>query len=264
MLNENNVILIVGDLGSGINLVKNVISLDPNVDWPHRSGSSTLDRFNFIKQTAYPLSLKNNLSNWLTHEYKLRSWTHKYKVDISDNYADIATPLVTTLSQDCTIVFMTHWCEIANQLLAQYPDIRIISVCADTQQELIWQIKTYIDKIGIDKLQNFSFVDNIETQKQIYIKSHGLDSYHRFNVLNMYEILKERSVTYCQLPGHKIAVAELHSPHWVLKLNNQLQLDINVEQAANLIKIWDQLHEPVTEDCPWLELILTSEKYEKN
>ena len=44
-INDNNIIVVVGDLGSGVNFIKNLLLLDDSTDWPLVKTNSRLDYF---------------------------------------------------------------------------------------------------------------------------------------------------------------------------------------------------------------------------
>ena len=81
-MNDNNIILLVGDLGAGTNMVKNILLLSEDVDWP---ANPVIDRLAFIKQNIYPDSLKNNMQLWLKCEYRLRNFNHYYPIIVEAN-----------------------------------------------------------------------------------------------------------------------------------------------------------------------------------
>lgn len=252
-LNESNIVIVVGDLGSGVNLVKNILLTSPDVDWPYLES----DRFNFLVKTSYPESLKSDMSQWVILESKVRLWGQLYGADIADEYQDINTSTIIARSQTHRLVFISHWCNIALELKKQYPGIKIISLYPENFSELLWQVKTYIDKRGIDKIGNFSFADNIEQSKKNYIEQHGIDTYYKFNISNMVGIFNDRASQYKTLSNYTISIGELASPTWVQRIAQQLNIKIDQLQATKLIDIWKNLHEPddAIDTCPWLELV---------
>ena len=237
-LEQQNIIIVVGDLGAGANLIKNTLFLSPDVDFP----MPVDERLNYIKNNIYPSLLKNNLSEWITYEYKLRTWQQWYNVDVSDYFSDISTAKVIVKSQNYKIVFITHWPDIANKLKTKYPGIKLVITSSNNKEQLQWQVDTYISKIGIDNLQNFSFPTDIEKNKQQYIDQHGIDAYHKFNILNMTEILERRIIEYKNLPGHHISVGDLGSGNWIVALQNYLNITLNIESCQDLIETWKKLH----------------------
>ena len=239
-LNEKNITVVVGDLGAGANLVKNVLLLSPEVDFPYCVES----RLDYIKNLVYPGYLKNNLNQWIKHEYKLRRWKEHYDVDIADQYADIGTTKVIQTSQSSKIIFITHRVDIATALKQKYPGIRLVSLYPKNDQELKWQITAYISKIGIENLHNFTFSDNIVQQKNDYINEFGLESYYQCNVLNMFEIMKERASDFEKLSAHLIAIGQLQTSDWISELLDFLNLKLDIDQAIELVTTWKNLHPP--------------------
>jgi len=240
-INQQNIIIVVGDLGSGVNMVKNVLLLSPEVDFPIAPNS----RLEYIKNLVYPDQLKDNLKNWIKFEYKLRNWKSLYQIDIADFYADIDTPKVIEISQHSRIVFITHWPDIALQLKNKYSNIKLIALYPKTDKDLQWQINTYIEKLGIERLQNFSFNDNIDQQKNNYISQYGIEEYYKFNVLNMFEIMQERADSYKNLPAYQIAISDLQNAEWIDGLSEYLNINLNLDQAHSLINTWKDFHQMI-------------------
>jgi hypothetical protein len=252
-MNEQNIIIVIGDLGSGINLVKNTILLSPAVHWPYDS----LNRFNYITTNAYPTLLKKSMENWITYEYRFRQSKKFYGVDIADNFADIATTEVIKISQTNKIVFITHWCDTANQLKNLYPGINIVTLYPNDDHELLWQIKTYVDKVGIGNIQNFSFFDDVKNQKYMYIDKFGIGSYYKFNISNMFHIMKNRVVDYKNISTNTIQIGKLPTGYWIEQLNDTLTLNLNTNEAKNMVSIWHNLHNNNSiYDYPWLDITL--------
>ena len=240
-INQQNVIIVLGDLGAGSNFVKNVLLLSPDLDFPWNTTKSRLD---FIISTVYPQSLKITPSRWISHEYKLRSWDYYYKVDISDIYSDINTQQVCEISQTRKIVFLCHDPAIVEKLKTKYPDISVVSLHADTKAGVAWQLSQYLSKIGIDRMHNFSFEQNAEQQKQDYIQQYGLEEYQKFNALNAFEIMYNRKNNYRHNDYITICIEHLQTNSWIQDVVNQLGININLSQAYDLAKIWRDLNPP--------------------
>ena len=242
-MNDNNIILLVGDLGAGTNMVKNILLLSEDVDWP---ANPVIDRLAFIKQNIYPDSLKNNMQLWLKCEYRLRNFNHYYGVDICDEFHNIVTDLTVKKSQLKKIVFLTHWPDIATRLKKQHKNIKIISLYAASEFDICWQIKAYIDKKGINDLHNFSFEQNQDENKIHYIKTHGLTAYYKFNVQNMFDILSQRTNQYKNLPAYVLPIGSLMSSntYWINEIIKYLTINLNIAQATELLNTWQMLHSP--------------------
>jgi len=242
-LNQQNIIVVLGDLGAGSNFVKNVLLLSDEVDFPWRSQ----DRLDFIQKNVYPESLQKKYNDWIKFEYRLRAWKKYYNVDIADKFSDICTQEVCNLTQTKKIVFLSHWPDIVNQLKEMYSKINVVSLHAKTQKEIDWQVSQYISKIGINSLQNFTFSENIEQQKQKYIAEHGIKSYQQLNALNMREILYSRKDTYQSKNYINVDIAQLQNDSWITDVAKQLNINIDLTQAKKLSKIWKRLNPPYIE-----------------
>lgn len=244
---EENIIIVVGDLGAGANFVKNTLLLSPSVDFPDAVGQ----RLQYICSLVYPPMLKNNLNKWISQEYRLRFWQQYYGVDIADYYNDINTPQLISASQHNKIVFLSHWPDTALKLKDLYPGIKLVSLYPANENELRWQINAYIEKLGIQRLQNFTFLNDIEQQKNNYINNHGADAYYKLNVLNMFEILRDRINDYKNLPGYNLSIGRLQRNDWATDLSKWLNIDIDPDQATALFETWHNLQPHSTENY-WL------------
>lgn len=238
---QQNIIVVLGDLGAGSNFVKNVLLLSPEVDFPQ---NTLLSRLEFIIETVYPDMLQNCASEWITHEYKLRKWQQWYGVDIADEYRDINTPQVKKVSETSKIVFLCHNPNIVEQLKRHYPDIVVVSLYAATEQAVAWQLSQYISKLGIDRMHNFSFEHDTNTQKQQYIQQHGLEQYQKFNALNAYEIMLARKDNYNRDDYITICIEDLQTNSWIPKVAKQVGITIDMQQAYILTQRWKELNPP--------------------
>jgi hypothetical protein len=254
---EKNIIILVGDLGSGVNFLKNLFLLSDQSHWPAQQTSSRLD---YLLDNIYPAQLKDNLSNWMRHEYKLRTWSRNYGADISDCYADISTALINDISQTNKICFISHWPNIVKKLKIQYSDICCVGLYPQTKFGLLWQIKTYIDKVGIENLQNFSFNDNIEENKQQHIAEYGIDHYYKTNVSNMVEIMGNRVVDYKEISNCSVCIEDLIGDDIsdiIANINKLTECNIDLKLAQRLHNAWKSLHQSQKQvnDCQWFEFV---------
>ena len=253
----NNIILAVGDSGSAVNFIRNLITLSDNVHWPHKQ----LPRLDFIVDTVYPSSLKDNLQAWLGQEYKLRNWEEVYGIDVShEPTSSILTPEVEKYLTTQHVVFMVHWVHYAKKILESTP-ATIVTISPNTDFGLRWQIRAFVEKCGIDFVPNYTFNGNVEAQRNMFIETQGLDCYRRANTLNMYEIIRSRVDTYSQLGlSHGLALTledlfeETTFVELVNKLNTHCNINIDINQAFAMRHAWWSLHWPLdnTQDFAWL------------
>jgi len=253
----NNIILAVGDSGSAVNFIRNLITLSDNVHWPH----DYLPRLDFIINTVYPRELKDNLQAWLGQEYKLRNWDEVYGIDASH---EPTTSIITPRVQECLkiqhVAFMVHWVHYAKKILEGAP-ATIVTITPSTDFGLRWQIRAFVEKCGIDYVPNYTFNGDIETQRNTFIETQGLDCYRRTNTLNMYEIIKSRVDTYRELGqshGLTLTLEDLFDETTFIalvhSLNKHCKINIDIVQACAMRQAWWSLHWPLnnTRDFAWL------------
>lgn len=257
----NNIILTVGDSGSTVNFIRNLITLDDSVHWPHVE----LPKLEYISKTAYPKTLKNNLHGWMGKEYQLRNWERVYGIDVSndstDEYKTVITEQVKSWLKTHHVTFMVHWLNVARSILHETPDARVITISPDTTLGFQWQIRAFIEKCGIDHVPNYTFKNDIEHEKQQFIKDNGIDVYRKTNAENMYHIIQSRIGQYKffgQSFGLALNLEELFTESafkkLVEKINNHCGININIVDAIQLRESWWRLHWPLEEtgDYKWL------------
>lgn len=254
----NNIILAVGDSGSAVNFIRNLITLSDKVHWPHEH----LPRLDFIINTVYTNELKNNLSGWMGREYKLRNWDEVYGIDVShEPTTSILTPKVQECLKTQHVAFMVHWVHYARKILNDTASPTVV-IRPRSEFGLVWQIRAFVEKCGIDHVPNYTFTgSDIDKQKNCYIKQHGLDAYRKENVLNMQEIIQGRINEYSLLGeshGITLDLEDLFTVdtfiNMVKELNSYLSIDIDLDQALQLRTAWWDLHWPLdcTTDFHWL------------
>jgi hypothetical protein len=253
----NNIILAVGDSGSAVNFIRNLITLSDNVHWPH----DYLPRLDYIINTVYPGELKNNLNNWMGQEYKLRNWSNVYGIDVShEPDTSILTPKVQECLKTQHVAFIVHWVRYAKKILNETNAATVV-ISPKSDFGLFWQIRAFVEKCGIDCVPNYTFNNNIEFQKKMFIDSQGLDCYRRTNTLNMYEIIKNRTSTYRELGqthGITLNLEDLFDESTFItlvhNLNAHCDINIDIDRACIMRNAWWSLHWPLhkTRNFAWL------------
>jgi hypothetical protein len=222
-------LLIVGDLGAGANLVKNICLLDQQFDCPW------VDRYK-VFQDIYK---STSFTQWLKDEYKTRFWKSLYGFDLSDSleYQNLVGLKKT--------VFINHSAFWEYENLVKFQEsCDIVFVAPLTDEGLRWQIRAYVEKRGINNLHNFSFL-NPEVEKPSFIEQHGINEYYKFNVLNMYEILKERRDAF--LSKNEISYFDMtptyKGQHNIAKhFNENFNLNIPQEESNKIFDLWYKCH----------------------
>lgn len=254
----NNIILAVGDSGSAVNFIRNLITLSDKVHWPH----DYLPRLDFIINTVYPSELKTNLAGWMGREYKLRNWNDVYDIDVSH---EPTTSIITPKVQECLktqhVAFIVHWVHYARKILNEINAPTVV-IRPRSDFGLLWQVRAFVEKCGIDFVPNYTFAgSDVDKQKSYYIEKHGLDAYRKENTLNMTEIIQSRVSEYSLLGKHhgiSLDLEDLFTADTFIKLieqlNNYLSINIELDQALQLRNAWWNLHWPLecTADFPWL------------
>lgn len=242
--------LVAGDLGAAANLIRNVMLLSNDVDWP-----LTTSRLGTILN-QYPISLKTMLSDWIPIEEKLRFSERLYGVDISREL-DWVNYKKNVIIKNKPAVFINH--SFVLQLdnfftFASYmPSIIVMPI---TDFGLNWQIRAYCEKKGVDVMHNFTFQDCIEEQKNKFINTHGQDAWNKENISNMKMIIKDRRdhVVSRVDPDMIIPLEWLVSNDdysTVNRLKKHFNISIDYDQASQVLNTWRSLHWPVEQTLDW-------------
>jgi len=242
MQNNTKPVLIIGDLGSGVNIVKNLLLLSNN----YRFETTNKDRLSELKK-FYPIEFKFDKTNWINNEYKLRYWNKYYGIDLSD---DINIPaILLKLKKINNVVFINHSAFYQKEEVVKLKEyFNLIYVCPKTKSGVKWQVNAYVDKITIKDLHNFTTRTDIE--KAEIIKTKGRIYWQQLNFENFYHIcLDRRTDFYCFCKQQKINTIALESLIKPLKhdmLYEQLVAILNYNAPKNnfmeLITMWLNLH----------------------
>lgn len=222
-------LLLIGDLGSGVNLVKNLCFLDTAFDCPWSNRYSTF-------KNGYKNS---QLENWYAFEHKTRFWHSRYGFDLSNSLKFHSK--IAEIPRTVIINHSLFW-EYENlDLYKSYCDVVFLAPLSD--QGLRWQIRAFVEKNKIENLHNFSFADPCR-EKTAYIQQHGLEQYYHFNLLNMYEIFKQRRDELADKIEHTFDMTPLYQGRNQITefLNSTFDLDIPADQAQHIYQLWHQLH----------------------
>jgi len=235
-------IIVIADLGAAGNLVRNLLLLSNQTDWPLLS-----DRLGTILQQYRPA---DDLSQWLDTEHRLRYWDKFYGVDLSDNINLLAFQQRNTKSSP--VVYINH------SALYQIDVFRLIKqqaltiyVAPTTEFGLRWQVRSYCEKKTAEKLHNFTFETDIDAQREHYCLTHGADSYYKLNVLNFKEIIKHRQQEF-GIPDISLELLLTGNANVVTDtLYKCLGIKIDVEFAQQVLDKWRQCHWPIAETNNW-------------
>lgn len=234
-------LLIVADLGAAGNLVKNMIVQSPQVDFPYQDRLGTV-----LKQ--YPDTLRQDKSTWLNFEYRLRNWEQSYGIDLSENLDWEEYQLVRQCHEK-SAVFLNHsaFYQIP-EFLEFYQNLLTILVLGTDDWQLKWQVRAYVEKKGVENLHDFTFEIDRDRQIKEFIDRHGRDEYHRVNIANMFEIMKQRSLEIAKyvdtskvLPLQWLIIPE-NDQRLVEHLENSFEIKLPLHDVKLILDAWRKLH----------------------
>lgn len=242
--------LVAGDVGAASNLVRNIMLLSEDVDWPLKTS-----RFETIIN-QYPRRLKTNMQEWIDVEAKLGFFKRFYDVDPSHdlNWNDYKKYIKPT---NKPAVFVNHsfvW-ELDNfKTFAKHMPSLIVMPTTDLGLE--WQIRAYCEKKGVEIMHNFTFPNDVEKQKAQYIQDHGIEAWCRENIANMKTIIKDRRDHVINTVDNDIILPlewliGSHGLSAVDKIREYFDIDIDVDQATEVLTMWNSLHWPVEQTFNW-------------
>jgi len=235
-------IVVIADLGSAGNLVRNLLLLSDQFDWP-----LTTNRFSTINTQYLP---NTKLENWLVLEYRLRFWLQQYGVDISDNINMLQFKKRRRPAQP--VVYLNHSAFYQQDEYKQLKnEVATLYVAPVTELGLSWQIRSYCEKKTVDKLHNFTFETEIDQQKQQYCIKHGIDAYYQLNIKNFKEIVNQRQKEF-GTPDLTLELLLTGTASEITALLFQTAgIRIDVSQASQVLNSWKQLHWPLEQTTAW-------------
>ena len=251
MQQNNKPHLIIGDLGSGSNIVKNLMLLDKK----YKFAPDVSDRHAEIMR-LYPQELKHNLSGWFKYEYKLRNWKRFYGIDLSD-YID-AQEVLHVVNKIDNVIFINHSAFYQKDVLLKIKDyFNITYVCPKTLDGLKWQIKMYVEKCSIDNLHNFS--TETDDEKKDIIAKHGVEYWKHLNLANMFATCRQRRADFYMFAKENsfniLALEMLYKPskHTMLYnfLTDKTGYNVNNDKFNELLNAWLSLHDDYTLTSQW-------------
>jgi hypothetical protein len=235
-------IVVVADLGAAGNLVRNLLLLSEQTDWP-----LSTNRFVAIANQYKP---NNNLSQWLTTEYQLRFWNKHYGVDIS-NDINLSTFVKRNLASN-PVVYLNHSAFYQHTEYQQLKEFaNIVYVAPTTEFGLKWQIRSYCEKKTVELLHNFTFDSDINNQRTQYCHEHGVDAYHRLNIKNFTEIVKQRQQDLGK-PDVPLELLLFGNIEQVVDiLFTRLNIVVDLALAKQILTKWQECHWPLAETDNW-------------
>lgn len=231
MLNEKNIIVCLGQSGSCINLIRNLILLDSTVHWPIDVGIT--DKINYLKSNVYNVS---DINHWLKHEIKIRNTYF----DLT-KLEQLESEEILNLAKTSKICLLSHSYKLVFEAVKKYPEIKIISSYADSLHSLKWQLRSSIEKLGgLEKLYNY-----IDIDKNAFLDKYTIEEYYQKNVTTMYnEFIKQtkyiESIGRCKIPLSSILNCEVNKI--VSSLNNFCDLNLTFDQVHEIMDCWQKLH----------------------
>lgn len=235
-------IVVVADLGAAGNLVRNLIMLSDQVDWP----LSPASRFDTISKQYNTVELKQ----WLSIEYRLRFWKQYYNVDLSDGI-DL-TLFQARNKTTAPAVYLNHTAFFQPdeyQALSQL--VTTLYVAPVTEFGLRWQIRSYCEKKTVEKLHNFTFDNNIDQRREQYCQEHGTEEYFKLNIKNFFEIVGNRQQEFGN-PNITLETLLLESPDKVTQaLCDHLNISIDTKLVEQILTKWRNCHWPIEKTNSW-------------
>jgi hypothetical protein len=235
-------LLVIADLGAAGNLVRNLLMLSDQIDWPLPS-----NRFDTIL-SQYPHDI--DLSQWLAIEYKLRFWQRYYNADLSNNLDFQAFQQRKRMPNP--VVYLNHSAFYQLDQVEKFrTEVNILYVAPATQFGIDWQVRSYCEKKTVEKLHNFTFNSEVEQQQKQFCAEHGHDAYYRLNVSNFKDIIGQRQKEFgtpdltleMLLSGPTTQIIEILLQH--------VGISIDSQQAKEVISQWRRCHWPLAETNNW-------------
>ena len=245
MKQSNKPLIIIGDLGAGTNIIKNLLMLDYRYNF--FNNSTEQDRKSKIF-SLYPLSLKNSLHTWFATEYTTRTWQSLYGIDLSDNIN--VNSAIKALNRINGVIFINHSAFYQlEEILQLQKHFNLVYILPKTLNGLQWQIKAYAEKITVEKLHNFT--TSTDAERTALINKHGMKSWSKMNLTNMFYICKQRRASFYQFAKcNNIKTISMESLLTPQKHNKLYKLfvstfgyTVNNSTFIELLNMWLNLHD---------------------
>jgi hypothetical protein len=211
-------LILIGDLGVGTNLIKNIFFLDSRYTPP----------FNYnIINTLYD---SKNFENWIRKEYTTRRWREN---DISD-----FVPKNLSLHAETPTIYINHSAFHTPSdldIILQQP-VQVIVLLPELDLSFDWQIRAYIEKVG--NVHDFGG----ETSEM--------------NLVNMYEIMYKRKNEMNKLCAKK-EIPILHTDSLYqgnfkkFFADSSSYVNIDYEKAETIYNKWLQCHWDYSQTRQW-------------
>ena len=239
-------ILLIGDAGSGVDFIKNLCLLDPNIDKPEYIN------FKFLNDLYSKITFKN----WPQYDNQTQYWNSRYGVDLCNNL-NYNYYIKNQVNIHARAVFVNHsafW--NPKDLIPFQEEMDIVFLQPVSNPAILWQTRSYVEKTGVENLDNFSFSNRDIKQKEEYIENYGLDNYYKLNIMNMLDIRRKRLNEMSTLGLKTIEMDEVYAGsirNTINQLNTTLNLSIPLKQAITLYNQWYSLHwnYNTTENWQW-------------
>jgi len=258
-MNIENIIFLWADLGAANNFVKNLLLLDNSCHMPF---TTNLDRLEFFLSKIYVTDLKENMTNWLKHEYMLRQYRNHYGFNFTEDSFN-GQPLNQILNENAKeilktnkVVFTIHDFNMVKLLKKTNPMLNIYFIAPATDAGFNWQLRAYCENKGVVQMHNFTFPTDIEENKRKFIAEHGESQYVRENLINMSEIMYDQKIEWITWAKNNVKIIDLedilnHNTNYIETLNKELNLKINSDSAKKLYDAWMELHWPLGQTDNW-------------
>lgn len=238
--------LLLGDLGSGVNLIKNILFTDDALLCPFNK--KLVDK---VYDNHNPADLSKT---WLQSEYKTRNWHSYFGFDLSDHFSDGVIDLLAKIQQPT--IFINHSCfhneSDRRWLLKHKEKFKVIGCLPLSKIGIEWQVRAYIAKKGISNLHNFSFFDNVEQSRLNYIATYGEEAYYKFNVLNFFEAVEQNNKVvqeFCTQHNFEILDTDNLYKGSFIELSSFGSIDII--KSKEIFNRWFKLHWDYNETKNW-------------
>jgi hypothetical protein len=237
-------IVISAQMGAVSNLVKNIVLLSPDVDWP--LSESRLD----VVLRQYDPVLKHDRSTWTGLEVTLNQRLGNCFLMSFD-----WTTAKHHLNRNQPAAFINHslfW-DIPQDFDQQLNFLDVVFIMPSTAWGLEWQTRAAAEKVlipNLEKQYDFCFAPEEKSARIAdYIARHGEENYIKFNVHSMRHVLKQQQQDLRQAMAHRpvtvIALEDiiLGSAELIAAtLGQALNIHLDQDQVSTVLDRWRALH----------------------
>jgi hypothetical protein len=238
-----------GDLGAAKNILKNVVLLSNEMYFPY----DTTNRLEFFKDKIYP---PGTIDDWFSSEYAMKDYS-KQGIEMILGDCSVDDLVVLPINLKKILTKNSYAVDLFNKeeawRVVDLPHVKFLMVYPFSDLGVKWQVRAYATKKKPEQMHNFTYMDPSDVN--LHIKTFGLESWIKVNLFNFYQHVLAYQSELKTLSWPKVHLEQVINPaHWhqlITTLTDYFQVDINFNDATDLLQVWSNQHWPLDKTLEW-------------